>query len=117
MDLDGFAQKNKKKGLPMTNNNNNNNNIDIAVHRCRFIHYLSPAINSISFSEPQNLLAVGRANGNIELYSDRQGSTWYFLQVTLTITLTHTLKDSLWLGFKRSSVSLLAGKTLVFGWT
>ena len=57
------------------------------IHRCRFIQYPSSAINSLAFSHlsdptskskgPSNLrLAVGRANGDIELWNPLKGA-WY----------------------------------------
>ena len=55
------------------------------VHRCRFIPYPASAINALAFSHPSipreeghtppNLrLAIGRANGDIEIWNPRKGS-------------------------------------------
>ncbi|KAI9027231.1 WD40-repeat-containing domain protein [Phycomyces nitens] len=41
------------------------------VHRCRFVEYQPAAINALNFTPPtakQTRLAVGRANGNIEIW-------------------------------------------------
>jgi U3 small nucleolar RNA-associated protein 4 len=46
----------------------------VAVHRCRFVHYLSPAITHIKRSK--KFLAVSRQNGTIQLWSPR-GATWF----------------------------------------
>ena len=57
------------------------------VHRCRFVPYPPSAINALAFSHnslpelkskgPPNLrLAIGRANGNIEIWNPQKGS-WY----------------------------------------
>ena len=57
------------------------------IHRCRFVPYPTSAINSLAFSHasspditgtgPPNLrLAVGRANGDIEIWNPLGGS-WY----------------------------------------
>ena len=57
------------------------------IHRCRFVPYSPSAINALAFSHssslstpgkgPQNLrLAVGRANGDIEIWNPLKGS-WY----------------------------------------
>ena len=56
------------------------------IHRCRFIPYPSSAINALAFSHPSNpgrsgnklktlRLAVGRANGDIEIWNP-QGGDW-----------------------------------------
>ncbi|KAJ3252444.1 U3 small nucleolar RNA-associated protein [Boothiomyces macroporosus] len=44
------------------------------VHRCRFIHYLSAPIVSMSLSN--EYLAVGRQNGTIQLWNPR-GNIWF----------------------------------------
>ena len=56
------------------------------IHRCRFVSYPSSAINALSFSHssttlkgsyPTTLrLAVGRANGNIEIWNPHRGH-WF----------------------------------------
>ncbi|KAI4217508.1 MAG: hypothetical protein LQ351_000103 [Letrouitia transgressa] len=57
------------------------------VHRCRFIPYPPSAINALAFSHPSSLslasngpptlrLAIGRANGDIELWHPLKG-VWY----------------------------------------
>ncbi len=56
------------------------------VHRCRFVPYPSSAINALAFSHtssqisrrgPPNLrLAIGRANGDIEIWNPQKGA-WY----------------------------------------
>lgn len=57
------------------------------IHRCRFVPYPSSAINALAFSHgstpeskskgPPNLrLAVGRANGDIEIWNPSRGA-WY----------------------------------------
>ncbi|KAJ3370887.1 U3 small nucleolar RNA-associated protein 4 [Kappamyces sp. JEL0680] len=78
---------------------------NIAVHRCRFIHYLSPAITNISFNAQSQTLAVARANGNIVLYHDKQASTWY-----QTLTLSSNPKQGLqavsWVGKRLFSAGL-----------
>jgi U3 small nucleolar RNA-associated protein 4 len=41
------------------------------VHRCRFVEYQPAAINALDFTPPtvsHTRLAVGRANGNIEIW-------------------------------------------------
>ncbi|OAD67550.1 hypothetical protein PHYBLDRAFT_128113 [Phycomyces blakesleeanus NRRL 1555(-)] len=45
------------------------------VHRCRFVEYQPAAINALNFTPPtakQTRLAVGRANGNIEIWDPAQ---------------------------------------------
>ena len=55
------------------------------VHRCRFVPYPSSAINALAFSHPSFLeaktkpppnlrLAIGRANGDIEIWNPLKGS-------------------------------------------
>ncbi|RUS21509.1 hypothetical protein BC937DRAFT_92478, partial [Endogone sp. FLAS-F59071] len=47
------------------------------VHRCRFVDYQPASINALSYTPPTTtptLLACGRANGNIEIWSPR--SEW-----------------------------------------
>ncbi|WXC54341.1 hypothetical protein SNK03_000343 [Fusarium graminearum] len=53
------------------------------IHRCRFVPYKPSAINAIAFSHPKtrsaqqgNLarLAIGRANGDIEIWNPQNGS-------------------------------------------
>lgn len=57
------------------------------IHRCRFIPYPSSSINALAFSHPSHSnaklkpppslrLAIGRANGDIELWNPLEGS-WY----------------------------------------
>jgi U3 small nucleolar RNA-associated protein 4 len=46
----------------------------VAVHRCRFVHYLSPSITHIKRSG--NMLAVSRQNGTVQIWSPR-GATWF----------------------------------------
>ena len=57
------------------------------IHRCRFVPYPPSAINALAFSHPSSLesirkgpqslrLAVGRANGDIEIWNPQQGS-WF----------------------------------------
>jgi U3 small nucleolar RNA-associated protein 4 len=58
------------------------------IHRCRFIPYPASAINAVAFSRsvlPSNKkapvrLAVGRANGDIEIWNPLQGA-WYQEQI------------------------------------
>ena len=61
------------------------------IHRCRFVPYPPSAINALAFSkssshghsaeEPLTLrLAIGRVNGNIELWNPNSGS-WYLENV------------------------------------
>ncbi|KAI9264449.1 WD40-repeat-containing domain protein [Sporodiniella umbellata] len=53
------------------------------VHRCRFVEYQPAAINALDFtpaSVKQSRLAVGRANGNIEIWDPRYN---YRLEKTL----------------------------------
>lgn len=41
------------------------------IHRCRFVEYQPAAINALDFTPPtvkRSRLAVGRANGNIEIW-------------------------------------------------
>ncbi len=57
------------------------------IHRCRFVPYPPSSINALSFSHPSNpaakgkgpptlRLAVGRANGDIEIWNPLKGS-WF----------------------------------------
>ena len=57
------------------------------IHRCRFVPYPASAINALAFSHPSSItekgkgpptlrLAVGRANGNIEIWNPLRGS-WH----------------------------------------
>ena len=57
------------------------------VHRCRFVPYPPAAINALAFSHPSSptnpskgpsslRLAIGRANGNIEIWNPLRG-VWY----------------------------------------
>lgn len=57
------------------------------IHRCRFVPYPPSAINALAFSHPSSLtspgkgpsslrLAIGRANGDIEIWNPLKGS-WY----------------------------------------
>ncbi|KAL4811031.1 quinon protein alcohol dehydrogenase-like superfamily [Aspergillus unguis] len=57
------------------------------IHRCRFVPYNPQAINALSFSHPPSLelggkgvptlrLAVGRANGDIEIWNPARGA-WF----------------------------------------
>ncbi|KAK5992523.1 U3 small nucleolar RNA-associated protein 4 [Cladobotryum mycophilum] len=55
------------------------------VHRCRFVPYQPSAINAVAFSHPRTRsakqvsvarLAVGRANGDIEIWNPSSG-TWH----------------------------------------
>lgn len=57
------------------------------IHRCRFVPYPPSAINALAFSHPSNLaasskggaslrLAIGRANGDIEIWNPL-GGAWY----------------------------------------
>ncbi|KOS21531.1 U3 small nucleolar RNA-associated protein 4 [Escovopsis weberi] len=55
------------------------------VHRCRFVPYQPSAINAVAFSHPRTRsakqaavarLAVGRANGDIEIWNPSNG-TWH----------------------------------------
>ena len=55
------------------------------IHRCRFVPYQPSAINAVAFSHPSPRsakqasfarLAVGRANGDIEIWNPLNG-TWY----------------------------------------
>ena len=57
------------------------------IHRCRFVPYPPSAINALAFSHPSSLtspgkgpsnlrLAIGRANGDIEIWDPLKGS-WY----------------------------------------
>lgn len=52
------------------------------IHRCRFVPYPSQAINALAFSQPSDTqrrcppdqrLAIGRANGDIEIWNPAQG--------------------------------------------
>ena len=57
------------------------------IHRCRFVPYTPSAINALAFSHPSNptasskgsadlRLAIGRANGDIEIWNPLKGA-WY----------------------------------------
>lgn len=55
------------------------------IHRCRFVPYPPSTINSLAFSHPSNLsqkapaslrLAIGRENGDIEIWNPNDGS-WF----------------------------------------
>ncbi|MCJ1365027.1 U3 small nucleolar RNA-associated protein [Acarospora aff. strigata] len=57
------------------------------IHRCRFVPYPPSAINALAFSHPSNAnakgkgpatlrLAIGRANGDIEIWNPLKGS-WF----------------------------------------
>ncbi|KAK4691936.1 U3 small nucleolar RNA-associated protein 4, partial [Lecanoromycetidae sp. Uapishka_2] len=57
------------------------------IHRCRFVAYPPSAINALAFSHPSNptdsskggvslRLAIGRANGDIEIWNPLKGA-WY----------------------------------------
>ena len=57
------------------------------IHRCRFVPYPSSAINALAFSHPSSTnpqtkapptlrLAIGRANGDIEIWNPLKGS-WF----------------------------------------
>ena len=57
------------------------------IHRCRFVPYPPSAINALAFSHPSSLtspgkgpsslrLAIGRANGDIEIWNPLRGA-WY----------------------------------------
>ena len=57
------------------------------IHRCRFVPYLSSAINALAFSHPASTsekgkgpptlrLAIGRANGDIEIWNPLKGA-WH----------------------------------------
>jgi U3 small nucleolar RNA-associated protein 4 len=57
------------------------------IHRCRFVPYTPSAINALAFSHPWNptapskgsadiRLAIGRANGDIEIWNPLKGA-WY----------------------------------------
>lgn len=57
------------------------------IHRCRFVPYLPSAINALAFSHPSSptspgkgpsslRLAIGRANGDIEIWNPLRGA-WY----------------------------------------
>lgn len=57
------------------------------IHRCRFVPYPSSAINALAFSHPSNpnangkgpatlRLAIGRANGDIEIWNPLKGA-WF----------------------------------------
>ncbi|KAJ5235372.1 uncharacterized protein N7469_004540 [Penicillium citrinum] len=57
------------------------------IHRCRFVSYNPQAINSLAFSHPPSIdtagrgvptlrLAVGRANGDIEIWNPMRGA-WF----------------------------------------
>ena len=57
------------------------------IHRCRFVPYPPSAINALAFSHPSSLesirkgpqslrIAVGRANGDIEIWNPQQGN-WF----------------------------------------
>ncbi|PWI72868.1 Wdr1p [Purpureocillium lilacinum] len=59
------------------------------VHRCRFVPYQPSAINAVAFSHPKTRtakrstvarLAIGRANGDIEIWNPGNG-TWHQEQV------------------------------------
>ncbi|KAJ1963957.1 U3 small nucleolar RNA-associated protein [Dipsacomyces acuminosporus] len=48
---------------------------NMQIHRCRFVDYVPQAINAIEFAPPtstQSLLAVGRSNGDIEIWSSKK---------------------------------------------
>lgn len=52
------------------------------IHRCRFLPYPASSINAVAFNHPENAknaavrLAVGRANGAIEIWNPLNGA-WY----------------------------------------
>ncbi|KAI8898761.1 WD40-repeat-containing domain protein [Globomyces pollinis-pini] len=78
--------------------------VKAAVHRCRFVHYLSPSVVSIAMSTgPEKILAVGRANGTIQLWNPK-GKTW-FHERTIPSTLD-PLEVVVWVGNRLFSAGL-----------
>lgn len=51
------------------------------VHRCRFFDYLPKAVQGLAFSPSGNLLAVARADGDIEIWNVANG--WHMERVSL----------------------------------
>ncbi|KAJ1630698.1 hypothetical protein T492DRAFT_613417 [Pavlovales sp. CCMP2436] len=47
---------------------------DVAVHRCRFVDWMPSSIECLAFGADCSRLALGRANGDIEIFS--LGSSW-----------------------------------------
>lgn len=48
---------------------------EVVVHRCRFVEWMPSAIECLVFCAESSRLALGRANGDIEIYSLR--ATWH----------------------------------------
>lgn len=75
------------------------------IHRCRFVPYPPSAINALAFSHPSNpnakgkgpatlRLAIGRANGDIEIWNPLKGS--WFQETTLRGGKDRTIEGLVW---------------------
>src|SRR6266516_4649362 len=74
------------------------------IHRCRFIPYPPSAINALAFSHtteckgevPTSLrLAIGRANGDIEIWNPLKGS--WFHEITLRGGKDQSIEGLTWI--------------------
>ena len=64
-----------------------------AVHRCRFVEFMPAAITALAFSPYSNTLAVGRGNGDIQLYHTSPHTLHY---KTLPGTGQSTVQSLMW---------------------
>ena len=55
------------------------------VHRCQFIEYVPEAVHCMAFNDDSTLLAVSRANGDIELWSVKHD--WLLERVRTMVVL------------------------------
>lgn len=75
------------------------------IHRCRFVSYPPPAINALAFSHPSTplvpgkgpstlRLAIGRANGDIEIWNPLKGA--WFQETILRGARERTVEGLVW---------------------
>ncbi|ODQ81025.1 hypothetical protein BABINDRAFT_160445 [Babjeviella inositovora NRRL Y-12698] len=94
------------------------------IHRCRFVDYTPHTITSLAFSHksssaqftPTNLrLAVGRANGGIEIWNGRQN--WYH-ETTLQGGRGRSIEGVVWSLWNKDSPRLfsIGGSTVITEW-
>ncbi|KAI9684692.1 MAG: U3 small nucleolar RNA-associated protein [Trizodia sp. TS-e1964] len=77
--------------------------LSMEIHRCRFVHYPPASINALAFSHPSGnkgrtpaslRLAIGRANGDIEIWNPLGGS--WLHESTLRGGKDRTIEGLVW---------------------
>ena len=94
------------------------------VHRCRFVDFTPATITSLAFSHKSNInkltpsdlrLAIGRSNGNIEIWNPRNN---WFQEMVIEGGKDRSIEGLCWSNVNGESLRLfsIGGSTVVTEW-